>query len=185
MSTSPGLPRDAPPRTQPPPAGDETPATPHPGTGRRCSPPPAPVTSTTRPSNLRPAAMALRCPAPDCATRRPGRRWHGKAGQGRGREGTAGEGGRSGVSADTAHAPAPPSGKRSLDCNVGPSGAELRGGESAAPGWAEAVFLGSSPCLLTVFPCLYRQGQLLVKYRDFNRRAHLSCSTAGTSSQVS
>lgn len=30
---------------------------------RRCSPPPAPVTNTTRPSNLKPAAMTLRCPA--------------------------------------------------------------------------------------------------------------------------
>lgn len=138
-SAWPGLPREAPPRAQPPPAGNEIPATAHPGRG--CSPPPAPVTSTTRPSNLSPSAIALRRPAPDCAAAAA----------------PAGREGQGGPTTRMRGPSPPPCGKCSPACSAaaaqGGGGREPRGG---------GCFFGRQPRLHTVFPYRRRHAELLV-----------------------
>lgn len=70
-----------------------------------------------------------------------------------------------------------PSGERSAECSA------LRGGGSAAPGRGEAVVFGLQLRPRTVFPYLPGRGRLLVKRGGFNRRAGLSCPTAGAAGQ--
>lgn len=174
---SPGQPREAPPRTQPPPAGDDTPppATPHPGTGRRCSPPPAPVTSTTLPSNLSPAAMALRFPALDCPARRPGPPLAGqdKAGRGEGRRH------RACVAAAAAAAL-----REAVGGATWAPAAPSRGGQRAGPRGGGRRSLSGAGTAGSLCGHAFT-GKAIVKCGDFDRGACPSCCRAGASSQVS